>query len=241
MKRTIVLLAAAAAVVAAGGLALAVTWHLAFGTGLYCSVGTATTVGCDPSLSAAGQVAVVLVMLVAIPLLAAVFARLTGHHASKRVAGQVAAQVHERVTAIEKRLTEEADKRHVIMQRHIERVVAGHCADVMHHVSVVADGPAKGGAGSNPAKSEGLPAETAGSAAPAGPVVPPPATPNEAHQAVRDAAAQLSELDPTAVVTIKRGPAEDPPLTGRTADLTFQAAGAKPARSRKPPREPGGV
>lgn len=173
MKRVIALLATAAAVVAAGGWALAATWHLSLGTGLYCSVGTATTVGCNPLLSAAGQVTVVVVMLVAIPILAAVFASLTGHHASSRVA----AQVHERVAAIEKRIAEEADKRHVIMQRHIERVVAGHCADVMHHVSVVADGPARGGAGSNPAKSEGLPAETAAPAeVAAGPVVPPPAT-----------------------------------------------------------------
>jgi hypothetical protein len=81
------------------------------------------------------------------------------------------------VSAIEKRIAEEADKRHVIMQRHIERVVAGHCADVMQHVSVVADGPARGGAGSNPAKSEGLNAEKAAPApGAAGPAVPPPAT-----------------------------------------------------------------
>jgi hypothetical protein len=173
MKRAILLLAAAAVVVAAGGWALAATWHLGFGTGLYCSVGTASTVGCNPSLSAAGQVAAVVVMLAAIPLLAAVFAWLTGHHASK----QVASQVHERVSAIEKRIAEEADRRHVIMQGHIERVVAGHCADVMQHVSVVADGPARGGAGSNPAKSEGLNAEKAAPApGAAGPAVPPPAT-----------------------------------------------------------------
>lgn len=175
MKRAILLLAAAAVVVAAGGWALAVTWHLGFGTGLYCSVGTASTVGCNPALSAAGQVAAVVVMLAAIPLLAAVFARLTGHHASK----QVASQVHERVSAIEKRIADEADKRHVIMQRHIERVVAGHCADVKQHVSVVADAQVSGGAGANPA-SQGFTADQP-QADPAGTpagerVAPPPAT-----------------------------------------------------------------
>ncbi len=168
MKRVIALLAAAAAVVAAGGWALAVTWHLSLGTGLYCSVGTATTVGCNPLLGAAGQVTVVVVMLVAIPILAAVFAWLTGRHA--------AGHVREHLAAAEKRIAEEADRRHVIMQRHIERVVSGHCADVMQHVSVVANGPARGGAGSNPAEA-GLDAEKAAPADDApGPVVPPPAT-----------------------------------------------------------------
>lgn len=70
------LVAAAAGCVIAGGWLLAVTWHLPLGTGLYCSAGTASTVGCDPSLSPAGQVAAVLVMLTAIPLLAAAFGQL---------------------------------------------------------------------------------------------------------------------------------------------------------------------
>jgi hypothetical protein len=179
MKRAILLLAAAAVVVAAGGWALAATWHLGFGTGLYCSVGTASTVGCNPSLSAAGQVAAVVVMLAAIPLLAAVFARLTGHHASKRVAGQVAAQVHERVSAIEKRIAEEADRRHVLMQRHVERLLAGHCIDLKGHISKVADAQVSGGAGANPANqgftADQPQADPAGT--PAGErVVPPPAT-----------------------------------------------------------------
>jgi hypothetical protein len=174
MKRIALLLAGAAAVMAAEALLLGVTWHITYGHGLYCVLGVASTVGCDAQpASVAGRLAAVVVILTCIPLLAAVFAWLTGHHASK----QVASQVHERVSAIEKRIAEEADRRHVIMQRHIERVVAGHCADAMQHVSVVADGPARGGAGSNPAKSEGLNAEKAAPApGAAGPAVPPSAT-----------------------------------------------------------------
>lgn len=73
-RRVLLLLAAAAACVAGGGWLLAVTWHLSLGTGLYCAVGHAATVGCNPALDGAAQVASVLVMLTAIPLLAAVFA-----------------------------------------------------------------------------------------------------------------------------------------------------------------------
>lgn len=164
MKRAALLIAAAVAVIAACGWLLSAAWHLTYGHGLYCAIGVASTVGCDAEpRSGAGRLVAVVVILVTVPTLAAVFAWLTGHHAGSKAA----AKVHEQVKAAEKRIAEEADKRHVIMQRHIERVVSGHCADVMHHVSVVADGPAKGGAGSNPAGA-GLNAE--------GPVVPPPAT-----------------------------------------------------------------
>jgi hypothetical protein len=171
VKRAVVLLAAAAVVVTAGGWVLAVTWHLSFGAGLYCSLGTASTAGCNPGLSTAGKAAAAGVMLLAIPLLAACFSLLTGHHAGRRAAERA----REHVTAAEKRIAEEADRRHVIMQRHVERLLAGHCADIKEHVSLVAEGPARGGAGSNPAGA-GLNAESAGSAAPAGPLVPPPAT-----------------------------------------------------------------
>lgn len=137
------LLAAAAVCVLAGGWLLAATWHLGYGTGLYCSLGTATTVGCNPALSAAGKVASVVVMLLAIPLLAACFSLATGAHVHKRVTASVA--------AAEQRITEAADKRH---------------ADLKQHISAAADGPVRGGPGSNPG-SQGLPAD--------GPVVPPPA------------------------------------------------------------------
>jgi hypothetical protein len=165
VKRAIVLLAAAAAVMAAEADLLAATWHVTYGHGLFCVLGIASTVGCDAQPpGVAGRLAAVVVILTCIPILGAVFAWLTGKHAARHAA----AKVREHLGATEKRIAEEADKRHVIMQRHIERVVAGHCADVKQHVSVVADGPARGGAGSNPAKSERLDAD--------GPVDAPSAT-----------------------------------------------------------------
>jgi hypothetical protein len=178
VKRAAWLLAIAAVVVAAGGWALAATWHLSVGTGIYCSVGTASTVGCNPSLSPAGQVTAVVVMLAAIPILAACFALVTGHHAGKR-AGEKAG---EHLAAAEKRIAREADARHEAMQRHMERLLAGHCADIKQHVSTVADAQVSAGAGSNPAAA-GLDADQpqadpAGAPeAPAGErVVPPAAT-----------------------------------------------------------------
>jgi hypothetical protein len=81
VKRAFIMLGTAAAIVAAGGWALAVTWHLSYGRGLYCALGTATTVGCDATPSStAGRAASAAVMLTTIPLLAAVFALLTGLH-----------------------------------------------------------------------------------------------------------------------------------------------------------------
>ena len=168
MSRAGWLLAAAAACVAAGGWLIAATWHMSYGRGLYCAVGTATTVGCDaePS-SAAGRAAAVAVMLTAIPVLAACFALLAGAHVHSRVR----ATLSEHLGAAEQKLTQEADRRHVLMQRHVERLIAGQSAELKEHVSAaVADGPARGGAGSNPAES-GFGAEPEDR-----PVVPPPST-----------------------------------------------------------------
>jgi hypothetical protein len=184
MKRAAAFLAAAVAVIAGGAWLFSAIESIPLGDGFYWAVETGTTVGYGDVTphNAAGRAVAVVVMLLAIPLFGGVFAMLTAAHVHKRVD----AGVGERVAAAEKRIAEEADKRHVIMQRHIERVVAGHCADVMHHVSVVADGPARGGAGSNPAKSEGLPAEKATpSPGAAGPVVPPPATTSPKPPATR--------------------------------------------------------
>jgi phosphate/sulfate permease len=80
VKRAAILIAAAVAVVAADGWLLAATWHLPYGTGAYCAAGTATTVGCDTSLSTTAQIAAVVAMLTSIPVLAALFAMLTGLH-----------------------------------------------------------------------------------------------------------------------------------------------------------------
>ena len=85
-RRGVILIAVAAVVIALDGWLLAVTWHLPFGTGLYCSAGTASTVGCSPSLSGAAQVAATVAILTSVPLLAAVFAMLTGLHLRRHVA-----------------------------------------------------------------------------------------------------------------------------------------------------------
>lgn len=142
MKRPALLLAAAAACVAAGGWLFAATWHLSYGHGLYCAIGTASTVGCDtvPD-SAAGRVAAVAVMLTAIPVLAACFALLTGRHAGRRAS----AKVKEHLDAAEKHIAEDADERHVAMQRHVERLLAGHCSDIRQHVSAAAKPPPPSG------------------------------------------------------------------------------------------------
>lgn len=75
MRRALILLAAAAGAVTGGGWLLAVTWHLSYAHGLYCSLGTASTTGCDVSAPGpAGWLAGGAVIVMAIPLLAAVFA-----------------------------------------------------------------------------------------------------------------------------------------------------------------------
>jgi hypothetical protein len=143
-RRALVLFPAAAAVVAAGGWLLSATWHLSYGHGLYCAAGTATTVGCDAAPSSSGgRAAAVAVMLTTIPLLAAVFAWLTGRHAGSRMRGHLA--------AAEKRLADEAERRHRLLQRHVELLLSKHSADIKKHVSAVADAQVSAGAGSNPA------------------------------------------------------------------------------------------
>lgn len=75
-----VLLAAAAACVVGGGAWFAATQGKPFSTGLYWAVTTATTVGYGDVTpdNGAGRVAAVFVMLTTIPLLASVFALVTG-------------------------------------------------------------------------------------------------------------------------------------------------------------------
>lgn len=86
MKRTLILAASAVACIIAGGAAFAVAGHLPLWHGLYCAVGTASTVGCDVAFTtAAGRVVSVAVMLTAIPLLGATFASLTAMHVHRHV------------------------------------------------------------------------------------------------------------------------------------------------------------
>jgi Ion channel len=97
MRRPAALVAAAAGCVIAGGALISSSWHLSWWHGLYCSLGTATTVGCDATPPGpAGWIAASLVMLTAIPLLAAAFSslhldrmdeRLRRHH--KAIKGQI--------------------------------------------------------------------------------------------------------------------------------------------------------
>lgn len=82
MRRTWGLLAAAVACFTAGGWVFSAIEHLPFTTGLYWAVESATTVGYGDVTphTPAGRLIAVAVMLTTIPLLAAVFARLTSLH-----------------------------------------------------------------------------------------------------------------------------------------------------------------
>ena len=84
MKRAWLSLAAAAACIIAGGALIAVTWGLSFWHGLYCSVGTAATVGCDASPhGTSGRLVAVAVMVTAIPALANAFSHIHLHRHRK--------------------------------------------------------------------------------------------------------------------------------------------------------------
>jgi hypothetical protein len=84
VKAALAWIAAAAGCVLAGAALIAVTWHLSFWHGLYCSVGTAATVGCDTApRGAAGQAVAVGVMLTAIPCLASAFSHIHLHRHRK--------------------------------------------------------------------------------------------------------------------------------------------------------------
>jgi voltage-gated potassium channel Kch len=132
VKRAALFLGAAVAVIAGGAWLFSAIERIPLGDGFYWAVETGTTVGYGDVTphNAAGRVVAVVVMLLAIPLFGAIFAILTAAHVHKRVR----ATVSERVAAAEKRIAEEADERHVAMQR----LLAGHCSDIKEHVSAVA-------------------------------------------------------------------------------------------------------
>jgi voltage-gated potassium channel len=79
-----ILFAAAVICVAVGGAAFAATQHVPFTTGLYFAVTTATTVGYGDVIphNPSGRLIAVAVMLTTIPLLAAIFALVTGSAAA---------------------------------------------------------------------------------------------------------------------------------------------------------------
>lgn len=86
-RRAAILLAAAAACVLAGGATFAATQHYALTTGIYWAITTATTVGYGDVIprNAVGRIVSSAVMLTTIPLLASVFALMTGSAAAAGV------------------------------------------------------------------------------------------------------------------------------------------------------------
>jgi hypothetical protein len=114
MKRAVVLIAAAAACVLAGGVVIAATWHVPVGQGLYCSLGTASTAGCNAApVSGAGELAAALLMLTAIPLLAAAFGSLhlarVRKHVDTGLGGHHEA-IHDRLDEIEQSIHARLDR-----------------------------------------------------------------------------------------------------------------------------------
>jgi voltage-gated potassium channel len=95
-KHIAILLASAAGCVLAGAAAFAATQQLAFSTGLYWAVTTATTVGYGDVTprNAAGRVIASLVMLTTIPLLASVFALASGDVAAAGIRRILAMRSH---------------------------------------------------------------------------------------------------------------------------------------------------
>lgn len=103
MRRALALLATALIGVVLGGWWLSATWHISLGYGIYCAIGVASTEGCSAApTTGAGRTAAVVLILVLIPVLAAVFALLNGMHVAKHVRAS-----EERIKAhFEKRLDE---------------------------------------------------------------------------------------------------------------------------------------
>jgi Ion channel len=147
MKRALAFLGAALAVIAGGAWLFSAIEHLPVGDGFYWAVETGTTVGYGDVTphNAAGRVVAVVVMLLAIPLFGAVFAMLTAAHVHKRVH----ASVGERIAEAEKRIAEEADRRHEALKS----TLAAHCADIKQHVSAAAGGQASADPASGPGES----------------------------------------------------------------------------------------
>jgi hypothetical protein len=174
MRRALVLLAAAVAAIAAGGYVIGRIMHLPYGHGLYCAIGVASTEGCDVApRNQAARLVLAGVIVVCIPLFTAAYSSIMSAHLRKHM------DLHRRATV--------AQIRHDLddVMAHTRKTVNGAATSLHRRLddhedlirAMAADGPVRGGAGGNPARSEGLSAEETGPAGPAapGPVVPPPA------------------------------------------------------------------
>jgi voltage-gated potassium channel Kch len=91
MKRAWAQIVVAVAFITGGGALFSWTQHIPFLTGLYWSTTTATTVGYGDVIprNDLGRFISICMMLTAIPLLAAAFARLTGEHLAKRAREEI--------------------------------------------------------------------------------------------------------------------------------------------------------
>jgi Ion channel len=86
VRRSVILLLLAVTTVSIGALFVSRTWHISLWNSLYCSIGTASTVGCNttPS-SSAGQLIAMLIILIAVPLMASAFAIIQNIHLHKKI------------------------------------------------------------------------------------------------------------------------------------------------------------
>jgi hypothetical protein len=174
VKRALVLIALAAGCVALAGVFIGRTMHLAYGHAVYCALGTAATVGCDKTpADGTARLASAAVIVTCIPLFAAAYGSVMSAHLRRHM------DLHRRATVAQ--IRHDLDE----VKAHTRKTVNGAATSLHRRLddhedlirAMAADGPVRGGAGGNPARSEGLSAEETGPAGPAapGPVVPPPA------------------------------------------------------------------
>lgn len=117
-KRAFRVLIATVTLNVAFGLAYSASEHIAVWKGLYCALGTSTTVGCDvlPD-NPAGYWLIAAMMVTVVPLLASVFSFFT----TELTAGHVDAR-HEELKAS---MVTHVDTRHEELKQHLTEVVHG--------------------------------------------------------------------------------------------------------------------
>lgn len=111
MRRFLRLLAGAAAAMLAGAIGYAITERIDLFHGVYCSLGTATTFGCDVTPRGWARTVAAFLMLTALPLLGWIFSWATAEHthqrgrehreqqeATSKAIHQITADLHRQVT-----------------------------------------------------------------------------------------------------------------------------------------------